>query len=211
MLGSVAVRGVELLAAAAAAGILLLVVAAAAGWWLRRLVRRRVEALGRQFAGRASRAAAGAAGGGWRWVLSRPLPDRRWAASALARRRLWRAVGAAEHAVARAREAGAPVGDLDGLCRRLREAARGVDRALVINGRTARAAAGGGTAPSLIGESLVGDLVAVAGRIQATASEAAAAVSRPAVSGLSGDVAREVAAVSAGIDAIGRAGFPGPR
>jgi hypothetical protein len=204
MLGSVALRGGELLAAA----IVLLAAVATAGWllsqWARRWVRSRIGRLGTHVAGPARWTAAGAARGGQRWLW--PLPGRRRAAAGLAGWRLWRAVGAAEHAVARAREAGAPVGDLDGLCRRLREAAHEVDRWLMIGSRTA----GPGTGLET-GRPLVDELAAVAGRIQAMASEAAAAVSWPTVRGLASDVAREVTALSAGIEAASRAGLPGPR
>ncbi len=196
MLGSVAVHGGELLAAAAGAAVLLVGAAAAAGWWLRRLARRRMTALGRWSSGRLRRAAAGAAGHGSGWLWSRPLPDRGWAAAALARVRLQRAVHCAEHAVARARAAGAPVGDLDGLCERLGKAAHGADRALAINGRSG--AAGPGMEPAA---SAADELVSIARQIQAVAAAATAAVSSPAASGLAGDVAREVVAVSAGIEA----------
>lgn len=50
----------------------------------------------------------------------------------MARRRLWRAVTAAEQAVAQARKTGAPTGDLNSLCRRLRQAVAETDRSLAI-------------------------------------------------------------------------------
>src|SRR5712692_330621 len=81
MLSAIAVRAGELLAAAAIAGVVLLAAAAAGVWWLRRRVRRGLKALGRIVAGRARRAAAGRARAGSRWLLSRPLPDRRWVAA----------------------------------------------------------------------------------------------------------------------------------
>jgi hypothetical protein len=46
------------------------------------------------------------------------------------RRALWRAVSAAEFAVLAAQQAGAPAGELDALCRRLRLAAEDADRHL---------------------------------------------------------------------------------
>jgi hypothetical protein len=103
MLPNVAVRAGELLAA----GVVALAVTVAAAWWVKRRIRRHLERIGRAMAGLAGGVAAGAARAGWRWLWSRPLPDRRWVAAGRARRRLWRAVSAASHAVAVARQAGA--------------------------------------------------------------------------------------------------------
>jgi hypothetical protein len=119
MLPNVVVRAGELLAA----GVVVLAVAAVARWSLKRWMRRRLERAGRAAAARATAISAGAARAGWQWLWSRPLPDRRWIAASRARRRLWRAVSAADRAVAVARKAGAPTGDLAALCRRLRQAA----------------------------------------------------------------------------------------
>ena len=122
MLSSVAVRAGELLATMLAAGIVVLAAAVTGVWCLRRRVRRRLGTINH----------AGAAHAGWRWLLSQPVPDRRWLAVTRQRRTLWRAVSAAEHAIATAQQAGAPTGDLDTLCRRLRRAAQDADRFLSV-------------------------------------------------------------------------------
>jgi len=93
MLSSVAVRAGELMATMLAAGIVVLAAAVTGVWWLRRRVRRRLGTINH---------AAAAAHAGWRWLLSQPVPDRRWLAVTRQRRTLWRAVSAAEHAMATA-------------------------------------------------------------------------------------------------------------
>ncbi len=201
MLSSVALRAGELLAAALFAGAVFVAVVAGGVMWLRRGVRRRLQALGPVLAGRARGAAAVAGGTGPRW--SPPVPDRRWREGGQARRELWRAVGAAEHAVAAARRGGAPTGDLDGLCRRLRQAAGSADRSLAIGQRPA--SAGAGLEPAACE---VGDLLSAAGQIQAAASAALASVSRPAARELAGDVRVEVAALAAGLATAAGAGAP---
>jgi hypothetical protein len=103
-------------------------------------------------------------------------------------------VGAAEHAVAAARRGGAPTGDLDGLCRRLRQAAGSADRRLAIGQRPA--VAGAGLDPAV---SEVSGLLSAAGQIQAAASAALASVSRPAARQLADDVRIEVTALTAGL------------
>jgi hypothetical protein len=194
MLSSVALRAGELLAAAVLAGGVLLAVAAAAVWWLRRRIRRRLQVLGLALAGRAQAAAAGAASGRRRWAWSLPAPGRRWIAAGRARRKLWRAVGAAGHAVAVARKAGAPTGDLDALCRRLRQAAADADRSLAMAGR----ATGPGHQPELV-STQVTDLMLAAGAIQDAAASSVASISRPAGRSLADDACREAEALSAGI------------
>jgi hypothetical protein len=205
MVSSVAVRAGELVAVVLLSGVVLLAVMAAGVW----RVRRRLEALRPVLASRARGAAVFAGGAGSRWLWSLPLPDRRWREGSRARRELWRAVGAAEHAVAAARRGGAPTGDLDGLCRRLRRAAGSVDRSLAIGQRPVVAGAGLGPAGSE-----VSDLVSAAGQIQAAASAALASISRPAARELADDVRGEAVALAAGIAAAaGNAGpsrAPGP-
>ena len=191
MLSSVALRAGELLAAGLLVGAVLVAVMTAGAVWLRRRVRRRLQALGPVLAGRAGVAAAVVGGAGPRLVWSLPVPDRRWREGGRARRELWRAVGAAEHAVAAARRGGAPTGDLNGLCRRLRQAAGSVDRRLAIGQRPAVASAGLEPAVSEVSE-----LVSAAGQIQAAASAALAAVSHPAACQLADDVRIEVAALA---------------
>jgi hypothetical protein len=204
MLSSIALHAGELLAAGLLAAIVFAALVAAGGLWLRRRVRRRLQALGPVLAGRARGAAAAVGGGaGSRWLWSLPVPDRRWRAGGRARRELWRAVGAAEHAVAAARRGGAPTGDLDGLCRRLRQAAGSADRRLAIGQRPA--VAGAGLDPAV---SEVSGLLSAAGQIQAAASAALASVSRPAARQLADDVRIEVTALTAGLASA--AGTKGP-
>src|SRR5262249_58190238 len=125
--------------------------------------------------GRAGGAPAVTGGAGRRWLGSLPVPDRRWREGGRARRELWRAVGAAEHAVAAARRGGAPTGDLDALCRRLRRAAGSADRRLAIGQRPAGPRAG--LEPPV---SEVSGLLSAAGQIPAPASAAPESVSGPA-------------------------------
>jgi hypothetical protein len=194
----------ELLAAGLLAGVVLVALMAAGAAWLRRRARRRLQALRLVLASRARGAAAVANGAGWRWLWSLPLPDRRWREGGRARRELWRAVGAAEHAVAAARRGGAPTGDLDALCRRLRQAAGSADRRLAIGQRPAVAGAGLESAGCE-----VGDLLSAAGQIQTAASAALASVAGPAARQLADDVRVEVVALTAGLASA--AGADGPR
>jgi hypothetical protein len=196
MLASVMIRAAELLAVALAAGTITL---AAGLWWLRRRVRRvhGLRRAGQVMTARATAAAASAAARTRQRAWSVPLPDLGWLAAARERRRLWRAVTAAEHAVAVARRAGAPTGDLQSLCWRLRQGAGDADRCLAVARRPA--APGAGHCAGAIAE--VGDLVTAAGLIQDAAASAAASMARPAVEGLAEDARREAAALAAGIAA----------
>ena len=203
MLSSIAVHAGELLAAGLLAGVVFVALVAAGGLWLRRRVRHRLQALGPVLAGRARGAAAVAGGAGSRWLWSLPMPDRRWREGGRARRELWRAVGAAEHAVAAARRGGAPTGDLDDLCRRLRQAAGSADRRLAIGQRPA--VVGAGLDPAV---SEVSGLLSAAGQIQAAASAALASVSRPAARQLAEDVRIEVTALTAGLASAAGTGGP---
>jgi len=204
MLSSIALHAGELLAAALLAGAVFVAVMTAGVVWLRRRVRRRLAGLGLVLAGRAREAAVTVGGGaGSRWLWSLPVPDRRWREGGRVRRELWRAVGAAEHAVAAARRGGAPTGDLDALCRRLRRAAGSADRRLAIGQRPA--VAGAGLDPAV---SEVSGLLSAAGQIQAAASDALASVSRPAARQLADDVRIEVTALAAGLASA--AGIEGP-
>lgn len=196
MLSTVVVRAAELLAG----GVVVLAAAAGAAWWVKRRVRRRLERIGRAVTRRAAGISAAAAVAGWQWLWSRPLPDRRWIAAGRARRRLWRAVGAAGHAVAVAREAGAPTGDLETLCRRLRQAAADADRSLVMAGRATAA-----TRTSQPASAEVSDLVRAADLIQEAAASAVASQSRPAARSLADDARREAEALSAGIASASQA------
>jgi hypothetical protein len=206
MLSSIAARAGELLAVAVIAGTLLLAGTAAGMWLLYRRVRRRAAAARLAMAGQARRVAAKGTSAGSRWLWSRPLPDRRGIAAARTRWELRRAVSGAEHAVAVARRAGAPVGDLDGLCVRLREAAADAGRLLAIQSRAT--AAGGGLGSAM---SQVSGLVATAAQIQGAAAASVASMSQPAAAGLADDVRQEVVALSAGLAAAAprRGGAPG--
>src|SRR5580700_11026181 len=115
MLPTVVVRPGELLAVLAIAGVMVLTVAAAGVWWLKHRLFPRLWRASRAMAGRVHQATAGGVRTGGR--------------------RLWRAVTAAEHAVTQARKVGAPTGDLDGLCRRLRKAATDTGRSLAMASR----------------------------------------------------------------------------
>ena len=194
MLSAVTVRAGELLAAVAAAATVLLALSVAGLWWLQRRLRRALGGASRAVAGRASLAAAGGFHAGRRWLWSRPLPDRRWVTAAVSRRRLWRSVAAAEYAVAQAGKSGAPTGDLDGLCRRLRRAAAAADRSLAMAGHATPSPGSPGH-----GSSQAAELIAAARLIQDAAASSAASMAQPAVAALADDVRREVVALSAGL------------
>jgi hypothetical protein len=182
MLGPAVIRAAELLVVVLAAGTVTL---AAGLWWLRRRVRR-LKLLGRVAAARAGTATAGAVAAGWHRAWSLPFPDRRCLAAVRERRRLWQAVGAAERAVTAARRVGAPTGDLDGLCRCLREAAGNASRGLPLSPQPAAD---------------IRDLVQAAGQVRMAAASAAAAMARPAARRLAEDAHREAQALAAGIAA----------
>ena len=204
MLSEVAVRAGELLAVLAIAGMLVLTVAVAGGLWLKRRLRSRLRGAGGAVARLAGRAAAGPVRTRGRFLWSLPVPSHHWVAAVRARRRLWRAVAAAEHAVAQARKAGAPTADLDSLCRRLRRTAADADRAVALAGRATAADARSDHASAQAAE-----LVVAAELIQDAAASSAASMTRPAVAGLTEDVRQEVTALSAGLASAARS--PGSR
>jgi hypothetical protein len=200
MLSTLAVRAGELLAVLAISGVVLLAGAAVAGLRIRRKLRHRVHgASWAALAGRARQATAGHLHPRAPWWWSRPMPNRHWVAATLARRRLWRAVTAAEHAVAQVGKTGAPTGDLNSLCHRLRQAASDTDRSLAIASR----AMPPGAPPAHV-SSQAADLVAAAGQIQDAAAHSAASVSQPKVTALADDVRQEVIALSAGLASAAR-------
>ena len=208
MLSEVAVRAGELLAGLVIAGMMVLTVAVAGGLWLKRRLRSRLQAAGGAVAWLAGRAAADRARTRSRSLWSLPWPNRHWVAAARTRRRLWRAVTAAEHAVAQARKSGAPTGDLDSLCRRLRQAAADTDRSVAVAGRATAAGTRSDHASSQ-----AADLVVAAGLIHDAAASSAASMARPAVASLTQDVHQEVTALSAGLASAtpspGSRGLPG--
>ena len=209
MLTEVVVRAGELLAALAITGMVLLAVAVAGGLWLKRRLRLPMQGAGwAALAGRARRAAVGHVRTRSPWWWSRPVPNRHWVAAIRARRRLWRAVAAAEHAVAQARKSGAPTGDLNSLCRRLRQAATDTDRSLAMPGRATPSGARADHASVQAAE-----LVAAAGLIHEAAASSAASMAQPAVASLTQDVRQEVTALSAGLASAapspGSRGLPG--
>ncbi len=109
------------------------------------------------------------------------------------RRRLWRAVRAAEDAVGHATAVGAPVGDLPSLSRRLRTAAAGVDRALCAAG-----ASGGALRPlpADVARELA-DVIEAAHGIHANAVAAITETTRPSTHALVADVLNETQALEA--------------
>jgi len=195
MLSSVAVRAGELLATMLAAGIVVLAAAVTGVWCLRRRVRRRLGTINH----------AGAAHAGWRWLLSQPVPDRRWLVVTRQRRTLWRAVSAAEHAIATAQQVGAPTGDLDTLGRRLRRTAQDADHSLsVAHGAASCGREAGQAQPD------IDDLLTAAGLIQDAAASAVASLSQPAARHLADDARREAEALAAGLTIAAQAAGPIP-
>jgi hypothetical protein len=143
-------NAVVLMAGAAAA--VTLAAGGVAAWWVTRSVRRMRRRLATVVtAGSLASAAqlAGAAVMSRRPVLARELWLRTTAARPRAnpswwsirgeRRSLRRSVGAAEHSVAAAAAAGAPVGELPALCRDLRRVYRDADRRLMLAAMDSRA------------------------------------------------------------------------
>lgn len=112
---------------------------------------------------------------------------------------MWRAVDQATRAVAETVDAGAPVGDLPSLGRRLRSTAEALDRLLVI-GSTADPA----TAEMATVRRQAGDVLAAAAGIRSAAMAATVAVGTEAaeirVRELVADTDREVRSLAAGVD-----------
>ena len=109
---------------------------------------------------------------------------------------MWRAVSAAERAVAAAVAADAASGDLPSLVRRLRRTAQSVDRLL--------AAAGSGASGEVAEE--LQRVLKLSETIRGAATEALLTVTTPATSSLAEAVATEVSALRHGLSvaAIGR-------
>lgn len=186
-------------------GLAALVVAAAI-WSAWRTLRRRYRALHGHPAVRTAAAL---------WSLARSAPPTgvpvgrlRWPGSrptALARRQLWRSVGAAERAVHEASAAGGSVGELPGLVRRLRDVAADVDRVLAMgDGIDARS-------PALdVARRHAAEIVDASSAIRLTAIAAAGDATRTRVASLAADADREVRSLAEGL-ARARTAFPARR
>ena len=135
---------------------------------------------------------------GLRWLRSTPLPDRRWRSINGARRRMARALIGAEHAIDLARSGGAPLGDLESLCRRLHQTAANVDRSLRIAQRS--------TGSSIDDHTVLrqADSLAESARlIQFAAAKAVAAPNEKAADELADDLHREAVALASGMSTAG--------
>lgn len=129
----------------------------------------------------------------WRWALDRPLPDRRWREVTKSRRELRLSVAAAERAVDLAEAAGAPVGELRSLSRRLRTSADALDASLAIDQwRTTRSTGMPDIARQL------DELLRASADIHESAARMLTTTSGVVQTGLLEDAQRELAAVSAG-------------
>jgi hypothetical protein len=128
------------------------------------------------------------------YVMRSPAASPTWWTAQVDRRRLWRSVSAAEHAVATAKAAGAPVGDLPTLSRQLRRAAVAVDRALVATGRAR-------TPASAVVKQRERDVRDSASRIYAAAMESLTTTASHHTSELARSVQIETEALHAGLHA----------
>lgn len=126
--------------------------------------------------------------------LGQPVWDPRWWAGSLARYRLWSAVASAEQSVSDAEKAGAPVGDLPVLCRRLRVAAQDLDRLMRVTPGWGEGHPGSRSARGQLAQ-----LVSAARSIQETAAAGISEFGAPSVGDLTDDVRREVQALRAGL------------
>ena len=164
-------------------------------WTAWRAVRRRWRALHRHAAVR---------GGLALWSLARsatfptaPGSRVRWTgghSNAMPRRRLWRAVGAAERAVREAADAGGSVGDLPSLVRRLHAVAADVDRVLRMGDGL-----GTGSPAVLNARRHAAEVVYAATRIRLAAMAAAGDAARTRVAALAEDADREVRSLATGL------------
>jgi hypothetical protein len=130
-------------------------------------------------------------------VASTTIASPRWWLAQHERQRMWRAVGAAEHAVDVARGAGAPVGDLAALTRQLSGAAHDVDASLRAGARL------GWTSTDVRSDR--DRIMSCAQGIQRAAMESLSAVSRLASESVAESVDREVAAVAEGVRVVRQA------
>lgn len=130
-------------------------------------------------------------------VVAATLGSPAWWAVQRDRRRMWRVVSSAEHAVAVAQQAGAPVGDLPALARRLTTAARGVDALLRASAR-ARSGRGDARVERRRVEAAAADL-------HRAALDSLRAVSAADTEPVLSAVRLEVAALGAGVRAVTQA------
>jgi hypothetical protein len=114
------------------------------------------------------------------------------------RREMWRAVGAADQALAHAAEVGASTGDLVSLNRRLHTSAAELDRLVALD------PGGGALRPH------VDQLLTAASDIRLAAVNAAGDVAAPGVQSLAADAEREFRAIAEGL-ARSRAAVSAPR
>jgi hypothetical protein len=168
-------------------------------WWFRR-TRRRLRA------GLAARRPARLLTGGRlgeaavSGLLRQPFLASGWWRWQLGRAGMWRAVHDAERAVADARAAGAPVGELPALCRQLRAVAAQADAAL-------RVAATGGERDRGAGQ--VADVLDAARALHRTAARSMREVTGPPAAALRAQTRQEADALAAGL-ARWHGGEPAP-
>jgi hypothetical protein len=193
----------QVVAFAGIAATVMLAVAGVTAWWMVRSVRRMRRHLGSVTAAGMATAArlAGPAAISrptmqarelWlRAAAGRPRADRSWWSIRNERRSLRRSASAAEHSVAAAVAAGAPVGDLPTLCQELRRLCRDGDRRLML-------AAVDGRGRDEQARVQVAAVRAGAERIRSLAARALNETSGPAASRLATQVDTEATALDAG-------------
>lgn len=193
---------VVLIAGAAAA--VTLAAGGVAAWWVTRSVRRVRHRLTTAVTAAGLASAARLAGSPVRsrrpalarelWLratAARPRVSPSWWSIRGERHSLRRSVGAAEHSVAAAVAAGAPVGDLPALCRDLRQVYRETDRRLML------AALGSHAGNDQVRSQAVA-LRGSAGQIRSLAVRTLAETSGPATGQLAAQVDNEAAALAEG-------------
>jgi ABC-type molybdate transport system permease subunit len=137
------------------------------------------------------------------YVARTPAVSPTWWTTQVDRRRLWRSVAAAEHAVATAKAAGAPLADLPSLNRQLRRAASAVDSAMVAASRSR-------TPTSAAVARQARDVRASADRIHHAAVESLSSVADGHTSQLARSVEIETEALRAGLQSSLAAGSGRP-
>ena len=137
------------------------------------------------------------------WALTSSLEVRRLLAGDLSglsslrvSRRLWVAVDAAQQGVDHAEAAGASVGDLPALSRRLREVATDVDRVVRLDAASGHP---GRRVPDEVRHQ-VADVMTAARDIQVAAAAAVSDVAAPRARSLAADADQELRALAAGLE-----------